>query len=80
MRSYLYVPGDQPERLEKCLDRGADFVIIDLEDAVSPERKQIGRDTTGAWVAANSEHSAAPRQRPIQKEITSQLADRTGER
>ena len=58
MRSYLYVPGDQPERLEKCLDRGADFVIIDLEDAVSPERKQIGRDTTGAWVAANSEQSA----------------------
>ena len=54
MRSYLYVPGDQPDRLAKCLERGADFVILDLEDAVPTNRKQEGRDISGAWISANS--------------------------
>ena len=35
-RSYLYVPGDSPEKLAKALQRGADAVIADLEDAVAP--------------------------------------------
>ncbi len=33
-RSYLYVPGDRPERFAKALSSGADAVIFDLEDAV----------------------------------------------
>jgi citrate lyase subunit beta/citryl-CoA lyase len=38
-RSYLYVPGDQPERMAGAEARGADAVILDLEDAVPPGRK-----------------------------------------
>lgn len=57
MRSYLYVPGDQPDRLAKCLERGADYVIVDLEDAVPPSRKQEGREIAGAWIAENALHA-----------------------
>ncbi|MFI6597488.1 HpcH/HpaI aldolase/citrate lyase family protein [Nonomuraea sp. NPDC050536] len=37
--TWLYVPGDRPERFAKAVASGADVVIIDLEDAVAPERK-----------------------------------------
>jgi citrate lyase subunit beta/citryl-CoA lyase len=33
-RSYLYVPGDRPERFSKALASGSDAVVFDLEDAV----------------------------------------------
>lgn len=42
-RSYLYVPGDQPDKLAKALQRGADAVILDLEDAVPHARKDEAR-------------------------------------
>ena len=35
-RSYLFVPGNRPERFDKALASGADVVILDLEDAVTP--------------------------------------------
>ncbi|TMV04264.1 CoA ester lyase [Ruegeria sediminis] len=41
--TYLFVPGDRPERFEKALGSGADRIIIDLEDAVRPERKAEAR-------------------------------------
>ena len=40
----LFVPGDRPERYRKAADAGADAVIIDLEDAVSPDAKVSARD------------------------------------
>ncbi len=43
-RSLLFVPGDRPERFDKALGSGADGVIIDLEDAVAPERKPFARE------------------------------------
>lgn len=43
MRSHLYVPGDQPERLAKAVQRGADALIVDLEDAVAPFAKAEAR-------------------------------------
>lgn len=43
-RSYLFVPGDRPERYAKAIASGADAVIVDLEDAVAPERKPGARD------------------------------------
>jgi citrate lyase subunit beta/citryl-CoA lyase len=49
-RSYLYVPGDRPEMLAKALDRGADAVIVDLEDAVAPDRKAAARHTVAEWL------------------------------
>jgi citrate lyase subunit beta/citryl-CoA lyase len=43
IRSYLYVPGDDPRRIEKALATGADAVVIDLEDAVAPNSKEEAR-------------------------------------
>lgn len=39
----LFVPGDRPERFAKAARSGADAIIIDLEDAVSPDRKDLAR-------------------------------------
>ena len=51
-RSYLYVPGDSPEKLAKVLQRGADAVIADLEDAIAPGRKAVARQTVRSWLAS----------------------------
>ena len=43
-RSYLYVPADRREVVAKCGRRGADAVILDLEDGVAPGRKDAARE------------------------------------
>jgi citrate lyase subunit beta/citryl-CoA lyase len=50
-RSYLYVPADQPDKLAKARDRGADALVLDLEDAVASQRKGTARDAAGAFLA-----------------------------
>jgi citrate lyase subunit beta/citryl-CoA lyase len=50
-RSYLYVPGDRPDRLEKALLRAGDAVIADLEDAVPAVRKDLALEAVVAWLA-----------------------------
>lgn len=47
-RSFLFVPGDRPERFAKALRSAADLVIIDLEDAVAPDRKADARQAIHA--------------------------------
>jgi citrate lyase subunit beta / citryl-CoA lyase len=42
-RSWLYVPGDRPDRIGKALASDADAVIVDLEDAVAPSSKSAAR-------------------------------------
>jgi citrate lyase subunit beta/citryl-CoA lyase len=42
-RSFLFVPANRPERYAKALASGADAIIIDLEDAVSPSDKPNAR-------------------------------------
>ncbi len=44
--TWLFVPGDRPERFGKAAMSGADVVIIDLEDAVAPARKAVARNAT----------------------------------
>lgn len=44
--TWLYVPGDRPETVTKALACGADVVIVDLEDAVAPDRKEYARAAT----------------------------------
>lgn len=51
MLTSLYVPGDRPERVEKALASGAGCVIVDLEDAVAPSRKDEARTTLGEFFA-----------------------------
>lgn len=50
-RSYLYVPGDRSDMLSKSLARGADALIVDLEDAVAPTAKQAAREKVARWLA-----------------------------
>ena len=49
-RSYLYVPGDRPDRLEKAFLRKADQLIVDLEDAVAPDAKDYAVETVVDWL------------------------------
>jgi len=50
-RSYLYVPADRPDRLERAASRGADALILDLEDAVPPGGKHGARRLLAGWLA-----------------------------
>lgn len=54
-RSYLYVPGDQRDRLGKATSRGADALIVDLEDAVAVDRKAAARRTVAEWLSGQGE-------------------------
>jgi citrate lyase subunit beta/citryl-CoA lyase len=56
--TWLYVPGDRPQVVTKALSAGADVVVIDLEDAVAPDRKAYARDAT-------AELLTQPRPRPV---------------
>ncbi|MGB7481068.1 MAG: aldolase/citrate lyase family protein, partial [Burkholderiaceae bacterium] len=49
-RSYLFVPGDRPERFDKACAAGADVVIVDLEDAVAPDGKAAARAAITGWL------------------------------
>jgi len=50
MRSMLFVPGDRPERFAKASASGADAVILDLEDAVTPEHRRGARVEVARWL------------------------------
>jgi citrate lyase subunit beta/citryl-CoA lyase len=48
MRSLLFVPGDDERKIAKALDSAADALILDLEDAVAPQRKAAARGICAA--------------------------------
>jgi citrate lyase subunit beta/citryl-CoA lyase len=48
-RTYLFVPGNRPERFAKALATGADAIVLDLEDAVAPAAKSEARDAIAQW-------------------------------
>jgi citrate lyase subunit beta / citryl-CoA lyase len=68
-RSFLFVPGDRPERFAKALASGADAVILDLEDAVGSAAKPAARAaileyltqnySTSLWIRINAIGTAA---------------------
>ncbi|TWB21386.1 citrate lyase subunit beta/citryl-CoA lyase [Nitrospirillum amazonense] len=51
-RSALYMPGSNARALEKAKGLDADVLILDLEDAVAPDAKDLARDQVLAAVAA----------------------------
>jgi citrate lyase subunit beta/citryl-CoA lyase len=51
--TYLFVPGNRPERFDKALASGADAVILDLEDAVAPDDKDRARANVRTWIDAH---------------------------
>jgi len=57
-RTYLFVPGNRPERFAKALASGADAIVFDLEDAVAAEAKAQARDAIADWAS-----TAAPADR-----------------
>lgn len=50
--SYLFVPGNRPERFAKALAAGAGAIVLDLEDAVAPADKAAARQAIAAWVGS----------------------------
>ena len=53
-RSMLYVPGDKPRAIEKARSLPCDGIILDLEDAVAPEAKEMARQAIADAVRAGS--------------------------
>lgn len=51
-RSFLFVPGNRPERFTKALQSGADAVIIDLEDGVPVQAKLEARAAVAGWLSS----------------------------
>ncbi|MFB6713790.1 MULTISPECIES: HpcH/HpaI aldolase/citrate lyase family protein [unclassified Streptomyces] len=58
--TFLYVPGDRPEVVRKARDAGADVVIVDLEDAVAPDRKEYARSATAELLSEPVADTAVP--------------------
>ena len=52
-KSYLFVPGNRPERFGKACASGADTVIVDLEDAVPFAEKATARASVAAWLSTD---------------------------
>jgi len=51
-RTVLYLPGSNARALEKARTLATDALILDLEDAVSPDAKSTARDQVAAAVTA----------------------------
>src|SRR5262245_32925525 len=52
MRSLMFIPGDDENKLAKGVGCGADALILDLEDAVSAARKAAARQISARYIAA----------------------------
>ena len=66
VRSFLYVPGARPELFAKALAGPADAVVVDLEDAVSPDRKEAARSAAAGLLAGLlAGRVPAPRDKPV---------------
>jgi len=71
-RSILYVPGNVPKFIDKAHERGADCVLVDLEDSVQPAQKPEARAMlpgTMAKVARGGADVAVRINRPIRLAI-----------
>src|SRR5947209_13072714 len=52
-RSYLFVPGNRPDRFAKACAAGADAVVLDLEDSVAAGDKTTARAAVAEWLASS---------------------------
>jgi citrate lyase subunit beta / citryl-CoA lyase len=58
-RTYLFVPGNRPERFAKALASGADAIVLDLEDAVAATSKVEARNAIAQWSRGAAEADRA---------------------
>ncbi len=73
-RSMLYVPASSQRFIEKASTRGADAIILDLEDSVAPDEKLPAREKLDASVRQVSSAGAATLIR-INRPLTLALGD-----
>lgn len=59
MRSLLFVPGDSEKKLDRGFSSGADVVIVDLEDSVSPDNKAHARAVSADFIASRRNETRA---------------------
>ncbi|MER8723160.1 CoA ester lyase [Mesorhizobium sp. M1027] len=59
MRSLLFVPGDSEKKLEKGFGVGADVVIVDLEDSIAAQNKDLARDTAARFIAGHRHRTSS---------------------
>jgi citrate lyase subunit beta / citryl-CoA lyase len=60
MRSFLFVPADSPNKLDKAMSSGADALIVDLEDSIAHDGKERARQGAAAFL----KQAMARRSRP----------------
>ncbi|PKZ66063.1 CoA ester lyase [Gordonia terrae] len=60
LRSFLFVPGDSEKKLSKVAESTADAVILDLEDAVSGNRKDVARELVADFVRSRETVGSSP--------------------
>lgn len=70
MRSLLFVPGDRPDRFDKAAGSGADAIILDLEDAVTLDRKAAARDAIADYLNRERLLPVIVRVNPLQGGMT----------
>lgn len=57
MRSILFVPADSEKKLAKAASVGADALVLDLEDAVLPDRKPLAREMMQVWLGTQADRA-----------------------
>lgn len=70
LRSLLFVPGDRPERFAKAAASGADAIILDLEDSVSPANKEAARAAVADYLAGERDVVTLVRVNPLDGHMT----------
>jgi (S)-citramalyl-CoA lyase len=58
-RSWLFTPGTRPDRFAKATESGADVLIIDLEDAVSPDDKPKARAAAVEYLSGSAPNATS---------------------
>src|SRR5689334_8959437 len=61
MRSLLFVPGDSAKKLDKGMASGADALIVDLEDSITPASKDTARASAADFLKEAGKQSKRPR-------------------
>ena len=51
-RSFIFVPGNRANMLERARNFNADVIMVDLEDSVPPGEKETAREMAKEWVPA----------------------------
>jgi citrate lyase subunit beta / citryl-CoA lyase len=66
--TWLYVPADRPDRVEKAIASAAHAVIVDLEDGVAPSAKAVARANLASLLGE-------ARQKPVYVRVNAGVAE-----